>query len=345
MSATQPGFLPEATELIGEPEAFFRQMRRYRLALRIGTAMRLAHFARECVTRLPEWCEKKVLITLNTRRSARVVMEALREAGVSVEFLTADVTPADRLEAVKRIKQVKSCLVVSTQCIEAGVDIDMHHVIRDFGPLDSLIQVAGRCNRNGAFERGTVEIVRLQEDERAKEFSSYIYDEVLQGVTGEILAGRTEVLEEDVFPLTQEYFAGLRARKDTGEEILCAWSSWHETESARRLLRGEEPPKVAFVVLENDLGLQGDLEKAQAIVDRWERRRAFRRLAARVARQTVSVYLRDGFDPSSYAEPFPAGKTDRDAWFWLLRPGYYTAERGLDLGTITEEKEGWGVIL
>jgi CRISPR-associated endonuclease/helicase Cas3 len=345
MSATQPGFLPEATELICGADVFFRQMRRYRLVLRNGARMRLSDFANECVTRLGEWHDRKVLITLNTRRSARVVMEALRAAGESVEFLTADVTPADRLAAVARIKQAKSCLVVSTQCIEAGVDIDMHLVIRDFGPLDSLIQVAGRCNRNAAFERGTVEIVRLQEDDRDKEFSSYIYDEVLRGVTGEVLAGRMEVLEEDVFPLTQHYFAGLRARKDTGEEILCAWSSWHETESARKLLRGVERPKVAFVVLENDPGLQSELEKAQAVADRWERRRAFRRLAARVARQTVSVYLREGLEPSTYAEPFPPGKTDREVWFWLLRPGFYTSERGLNLGTASEENEGWGVIL
>ncbi len=133
-------------------------------------------------------------------------MERLRTAGVPVEFLTADVTPADRLAAVCRIKKAKTCLVVSTQCIEAGVDIDMDLVIRDFAPLDSLIQVAGRCNRNGERARGTVEVVRLREDEGEREFSSYIYDPVLRKVTGEVLAGRAEVLEEDVFPLAQAVF-------------------------------------------------------------------------------------------------------------------------------------------
>src|SRR5262249_60928569 len=98
-------------------------------------------------------------------------------------------------------------------------------------------------------------------------------------------------------------------------------------------------------VIENDPGLRGDLEAAQRVDDRWERRRAFRRLAARVARLMVSVYLRKGFDPSNYGEPFPRGKTGEEAWFWLLRPGRYTAERGLDLGTAAEDHEGWGVIL
>ncbi len=68
MSATQPGFLPEASELAANPAAFFRQRGRNRLVMRNGTAMRLSDFAAECVSRLPEWRERKVLITLNTRR-------------------------------------------------------------------------------------------------------------------------------------------------------------------------------------------------------------------------------------------------------------------------------------
>jgi CRISPR-associated endonuclease/helicase Cas3 len=345
MSATQPGFLPNACELVADPASVFRQMQRYRLVLRHGTSMRLSDFARACVSRLPDWRERKVLITLNTRRSARAVMEALRQAGQSVEFLTADVTPADRLSAVDRIKDASSCLVVSTQCIEAGVDIDMDVVIRDFGPLDSIVQVAGRCNRNGKPGRGTVEVVLLREDDRETEFASYIYDPVLREVTGQVLAGREEVLEEEVFSLTHQYFDGLRARKNTGEDFLRAWAGWEETDSVKRLLRGPERPQVAFVVIEEDPGLRGDLEAAQRIEDRWQRRRAFRRLAARVARVTVSVFLRRGFEPSNYGEPFPQGQQDDDAWFWLLRPGLYTVEGGMDLGVAAQEQEGWGVIL
>src|SRR5262249_30034853 len=161
----------------------------------------------------------------------RVVMEALRRAGEPVEFLTADVTPADRLAAVERIKRAGSCLVVSTQCIEAGVDIDMDVVIRDFGPLDRLIQVAGPCHRNGERERGTVEVVRMCENGQQKEFAAYIYDEVLRDVTGQVLAGRGEVLGEDIFPLVQQYFEGLRTSKDTGKEWLTKWAAWQEVDS------------------------------------------------------------------------------------------------------------------
>lgn len=348
MSATQPGFLRGAAELAENPEEFFRRMARYKLVLRLGEVMALSRFAEECVARATDdWAGKRVLVTLNTRRSARSVRDALDKVAPEVEFITADVTPADRLAAVGRIKEGRPCLVVSTQCIEAGVDIDMDLVVRDFGPLDSLVQVAGRCNRNGRPTRGVVEVVRLREDDGEKEFAGYIYDTVLRDVTLEVLAGRAAVAEEEIYPLTAEYFRRLAARKDTGDEVLNAWAGWEECESVKHLLRGKEPRKAAFVVIENDPGLRAELDCAVGIADRWERRRALRQLAARIARQTVSVYMRDGFDASAYGEPFPAGKGREDAWFWLLDPTrkLYSPRTGLDLKGAAAEKDGWGVLL
>src|SRR5439155_6937513 len=101
---------------------FFSQMRRYRIILRHQSPMRLSVFIDECKGRLLAWAGKRILITLNTRRSARIVRDELAKElpeGMAVEFLTADVTPKDRLAAISRIKytvnNVKSCLVISTQ--------------------------------------------------------------------------------------------------------------------------------------------------------------------------------------------------------------------------------------
>ena len=94
-------------------------------------------------------------------------------------FLIVDVTPRDRLRLIASIKEGKPCVVVATQCIEAGVDIDMG--IWSFAisaPLDSLIQVAGRCNRHFARKRETVEVVNLVND-RNISFAGMIYDPVL----------------------------------------------------------------------------------------------------------------------------------------------------------------------
>jgi len=83
--------------------------------------------------------------------------------------LSASMCPAHRLDVIRRIKDNlaagKSCRVVSTQLVEAGVDIDFPVVYRAFGPLDSIIQAAGRCNREGklGYEGGHVYVFRLKD--------------------------------------------------------------------------------------------------------------------------------------------------------------------------------------
>ncbi len=59
--------------------------------------------------------------------------------------------------------QKKRVLCVSTQLIEAGVDIDFATVVRDLAGLDSIAQAAGRCNRNGERASGRVHIVKMAE--------------------------------------------------------------------------------------------------------------------------------------------------------------------------------------
>jgi CRISPR-associated endonuclease/helicase Cas3 len=128
--------------------------------------------------------------------------------------------------------------------------------------------------------------------------------------------------------------------------VTTAWARWEETEAARTLLRGSPRPQETFVVIANDPPLRADLEAARAVKDRWERRRALRRLARRLAENTVHVYRRRDLDPAQYAAPFPPGAAGGEVWFWLLRDGYYTAARGISLaGGPGEAAESWGAIL
>ena len=55
-------------------------------------------------------------------------------------------------------------LCVSTQLIEAGVDVDFGGVIRHVAGLDSIAQAAGRCNRNGLRDCGNVHVINPQDD-------------------------------------------------------------------------------------------------------------------------------------------------------------------------------------
>jgi len=97
---------------------------------------------------------KSTLVILNTKVDARGLYEQCRLIECEKAFLTTDLCPAHRLNVLDRLrknlapktKQITLC--VSTQLIEAGVDVSFDCVIRAQAGMDSIIQAAGRCNRN-----------------------------------------------------------------------------------------------------------------------------------------------------------------------------------------------------
>lgn len=96
--------------------------------------------------------EDHVLCIVNTRRHAREIFEALPEDG-SRFHLSALMCPEHRSEIMDtikaRLRQQKPVRLISTQLIEAGVDIDFPVVYRALAGLDSIAQAAGRCDREG----------------------------------------------------------------------------------------------------------------------------------------------------------------------------------------------------
>lgn len=335
MSATQPAMLQGASELVGNEDdvnTIFRHFKRYRLILHHRDSLTLDVFLTELKSRLEDWTEKglRVLITLNTRASARTVRDALskhlEDMELPVYLISADVTPLDRLIKIDEIKKDRPCIVVSTQTVEAGVDIDMDLVIRDFGPLDSIIQIAGRCNRNNrqGIYGGQVKVVALKSS-KGRNYADMVYDPILLSVTHEVLDGFDEIGEEDVLGLSHRYFLLLSERRNTGESITKAFARWNEMPDIHCLLRGEARKQVSFLVRcdsESDLWIDR-LKETLEIEDRWERRSALRRLAGPLQKRTVTVYARPNLYPEHYAKSIGP--------FWVLNDGYYSSERGLDL--------------
>lgn len=111
------------------------------------------------------------LIVVNTKRDARRLYELCRASaseGSTVLHLSTAMCPAHRTEALTTLRvrlrpesRTGPVLCISTQLIEAGVDIDFAVVVRDLAGLDSIAQAAGRCNRHGLRHCGRVHIVQL----------------------------------------------------------------------------------------------------------------------------------------------------------------------------------------
>ena len=98
-----------------------------------------------------------MLTVVNTKKSARALYDVVKDrqiAGAHLYHLSTSMCPAHRMDVLQEIKQrledEEPTICVSTQLIEAGVDIDFGAVIRYLAGLDSVAQAAGRCNRHGA---------------------------------------------------------------------------------------------------------------------------------------------------------------------------------------------------
>jgi CRISPR-associated helicase Cas3 len=117
-----------------------------------------------------ELCDRdQVLVVVNLKRQACDLARRLRkEWGDGLFHLSTAMCPAHRqavlAEVRRRLEAEERCLLVSTQCVEAGVDVDFPAVYRAFGPLEGIAQAAGRCNREGRRATGDV-VVFLPEEE------------------------------------------------------------------------------------------------------------------------------------------------------------------------------------
>lgn len=115
--------------------------------------------------------EEQSLCIVNTKKRAQGVYRRLQGEGTF--HLSTAMYPNHRrriLEKVKRrLRNGERCILVSTSLVEAGVDLDFHTVYRQLSGVDSMIQAAGRCNREGkrTAKESKVSIFRFEEKEYA----------------------------------------------------------------------------------------------------------------------------------------------------------------------------------
>ncbi|NQT57373.1 MAG: CRISPR-associated helicase Cas3' [Bacteroidetes bacterium] len=110
---------------------------------------------------------RTVLTIVNSKKSAKELYILCQNFDATIFHLSTDMCSAHRVEILNEIKEkidpenenIEKIICISTQLIEAGVDVDFGSVIRYLAGLDSIAQAAGRCNRNGRRDFGEVSIV------------------------------------------------------------------------------------------------------------------------------------------------------------------------------------------
>jgi len=224
MSATLPIVANNTIEL-SDTQTFYAQKNRYRLE----------HFSlNDEEEKLQQLCNaitehytqgKSVLCVLNTIKNAKKLFALVHAAiGEAAYCLNSYMLPRDRVTTIQALREPKSNRVahkvlISTQVIEAGVDLDFDVGFRELSPLSSIIQTAGRVNREGAraqakllvFDALDIKITRL------------IYDGILMTPTENILLKRLKeapLQECEILEFIQKYFTTLDISISDREKIL-----------------------------------------------------------------------------------------------------------------------------
>ena len=213
-TATQPVFEligefreVEACEIVPDSARHFDVLERVRYEWRTDRPRpwsKVADWMRE---------EHSALAIVNTKRHAMELLDALDDPGVlHLSTLLCGAHRTEVLETIRRrLAAGVSCRVVSTQVVEAGVDLDFETVLRAEAPLDAIIQAAGRCNREGLWERGRV-IVFSSPDGAIPPGVYRLGRDTARAVLGNFPGSRPDVVE-----VLRAYFERLAERVDSDE--------------------------------------------------------------------------------------------------------------------------------
>mgnify|MGYP000895704532 CR=1 FL=1 len=214
MTATQPQIASQ--QELAPPNTFFPYNRHhYRIVLTDNNET----IKKVKVEELPDLLKTHLpvkkhsgLVVVNRKKAAIQAYRALESLNLKAPILLLSgwVTPYRRRIILRYLKWLAKKghrhYLAATQVVEAGVDLDFDWVFRDLGPLDSIIQVAGRCNRHSRKEFiGNVLIAELT-DNRGLSTWRNIYDEILIDKTKEAFINQPTFSEQDVGTIVDTYY-------------------------------------------------------------------------------------------------------------------------------------------
>lgn len=216
MTATKPLFLTKSVELLHGYENYFKQMKRTVLKINLN-GIDIEQFTDLFIGNYME--DKSYLIVCNTIDQSIEIFNKIGEniESCDIKYLSTNIVPKDRIRIINEIKENiedgNSIILVSTQVVEAGVDLDFDVVYRDIAPIDSIIQCAGRCNRNYAKNDGEVYIVNMIDREQNKSYGSKVYGGTLINITKKVLEGYDITYEKEYLDIIDKYFKKINQNK------------------------------------------------------------------------------------------------------------------------------------
>lgn len=313
LTATQPLIFKEGKyiELVEDNEKYFKKDELNRVSLIIDKDDKNIN---EFFYELKDWSKDSYMFVFNTIGSTLKFCDLLQDQKkkcdmeeFEIVYLSTNIVPKERKERIEKIQNFidtkSKVIIVTTQLIEAGVDIDVEVVYRDIGPLDSIIQVAGRCNRKKMLVTGEVHVVKLKnEDDNDQLFSRYIYSPVLLNiVNSSIFKEKEHIRESEFLGLIKEYFKQAKPKMMEEKQIIKSiyelyyydndknYDSNKKPISAFELIEKEQPKIDVFIELDEEAKFiwkkYSEIRKLQPI----ERKEEFLKIKKKFYDYVISV--------------------------------------------------------
>jgi len=287
--------------------------------------------------------EKSFLFIVNKVKDSQDLYTYLKEKnpGAKMVYLSAAILPQLRKDLIRAIKEhdgSKQLLVVTTQVVEAGVDIDLDIVYRDFAPLDSINQSAGRCNRNGIKGLGQVRLFASAKG------TVNVYDSVLINITKRVLVqqvkeGTDSILESAFFDLNERYAYEIRKgiADESDHSKLIGWMKNLQFANVAKHFELIDSVKNRYSVFidydERSHEIWQEYLSVKTIEDRWNRKKEMRKLRPKILQYVVQF-------PEKC---LPAEKIDEEKPIIYLGPNefsqYYSLETGYGIYSAPETNQ------
>lgn len=235
LTATRPLIFQDgdAVELLKEKKKYFSTLSRMRLHNHARSPTEFNDFCIEIARCSADNPLKDILVIVNTVKCSIDLYSYLNgkgeyHIGHRLYYLSTNITPRERRKRIKEIRNDRHKhpkLVISTQMVEAGVDISADIVHRDFAPLDCIIQSCGRCNRSGKRGKGEVYLWRIvgprpwSEKGFCKIYEKGSGSSVLLDATENVLGSREEFEEREFLELAEAYFQYLKNHSASAEVL------------------------------------------------------------------------------------------------------------------------------
>lgn len=315
MTATQPYIFKEneIKSLVDNVEYYFNKFDRVNYNFNLDS-QNFEDFKKEFVDKISNDSKNDYLVVLNTINSSKELYEFIKDYysvmdydiylddcngicyigdDIQLIYLSNNIIPKHRLEKINAIKEShRQSIVISTQLIEAGVDIDVDIIYRDLAPLDSLVQTAGRCNRSGNKEKGVVNVIFLK-NENGKSYSSFIYDSLLLNKTKEVLTSLNQISEKEFNLAAAKNYFKLIYNSGTQDDYLIKIIKnlrFPEIPSNFKLIEEDIQKVDVFVVINSEAKLL--FEKYNDIINNYEgfnRKNEFLKIKNKFYKYVISV--------------------------------------------------------